>query len=220
MSVFQIFPASVNSIQEELLEDLKDKTDLLKFKRKYKDLKGHLQCEISTNITSYTSYTEQPVSFGSLVQFQHFHSKKFLTVSTEKHEVFRDKFKLELSDFATTRSCFSIDSAYKFQKQNDIFIKPEGKVFIGFYSSELDHVIYVDMINNFNEILGNLENKIALNIFPYNLDPYSEFSLFCGDFLQMVHSENNSCFIGSKNPYETSVVEPKFSKNHLNYNGI
>lgn len=215
-SIFRILPQFTYTVQEHLLEASINPD----FKDLFPKMKGVLDGEITSNLMTFSSYDQQPVTFGSQVQLQHVYSNKFLTLSLEKHEDHRDKFKIYLSDFGNNLSVFTLQSAFKYQEEGSAFIKSGSKVLVTRTIKELDKVVNVDITEDFREILGSLVNKLPLTIVLYSADQSEGFELVCGDYIQLVHSEENQCLIGEKSLYDPSVIQPFFSKEHSNSNGI
>ena len=215
-SIFRILPQSICTIQEALLQS----TQQDDFTDKYNRMKGILEGEITLNISTSISYHNQPVTFGSVVQLQHIFSKKFLTISLQKHDEHRDKQKVILSNFSNENSSFYIQSAFKYQEEGTAFIKSGAKIVIRAALKDFERFVYLDVLDDLNEIAGNVDNKLAFTIKSYSIDQSKGLYLACGDYIQLIHSEENFCLIGMKNQYEKSIIEPKFSQNHLNCNSI
>jgi hypothetical protein len=73
---------------------------------------------------------------------------------------------------------------------------------------------------DFFEVVGSLESKIAFTISLFNQENFTSNKICCGDFVQLIHSEENSCFTAVRNLYDKSIIEPKFSQNLQNGNSI
>ena len=190
------------------------------FEIQYNQHKTNLEGEISTNLSTSLSYKSQPVTFGSQIQLQHWYSKKFLTLSEEKHDKHRDKLKMYLSDFGSKNSSFCINSAFKYQEEGSAYIRHKSKVVLATELKDCEKPVFCDSLEESHEIIGSLENKLAFTIFLFNHDSNNITKICCGDFVQLIHSEENSCFTAVRNLYDRSIVEPRFSLNLKNGNSI
>lgn len=190
------------------------------FERVFNQHKANLEGEISTNINTSLSYKSQPVTFGSQVQLQHWYSKKFLAISNEKHENHRDKLKMYLTEFGGKNSLFYLNSSFRYQEEGSAYIRDNSKVELAIELKSSKKPFYCDQIEDTNEIIANLENKLAFTIKLFNPDSNNITNISCGDFIQLIYSEENSCFTAARNIYDHNIVEPKFSENLKNGNSI
>lgn len=215
-SVFRILPTCTYSTQDFLLNSVNSQDFFTKFQSRKINLEG----EISTNIITSLSYKNQPINFGSLIQLQHVYSSKFLTISYDKHKNKAEKFEIILQDFGSEMSIFCIQSAFKYQEEGTILVKTAAKIRIGIAIRDLDKMIYLNYDKSIKEIIGSIGKGIAFGIVPYNLHNVENSDVCCGEFFQIIHSEENSCMTGVKNSYDKNIVEVRFSANLQNSNGV
>lgn len=221
-AVFRVIPHKVYQVQDLLLNSLQGpkKVNRDLFTSKFNSLKAKLEGEISTNLNTSLSYKSQPVTFGSQILLQHVFSQKILTLTRDKHETHRDKYKLKLSEFGTNMSSFSINSAFKYQEEGSSYIRAGSKVVLAGELIEFEKTVFCEQLEESKEIVASLESKIAFSVSLFNQDSDDLKRIFCGNFVQLIHSEENSCFTTVRNHYDRSIIEPRFSQNLKNGNSI
>ena len=117
-------------------------------------------------------------------------------------------------------SGFCLQSAYKYQEEGSAFIRAGAKIVVGCALKELDKTVYLDITDDMRDVAGSFDNKLVFTISQYSQEQPEEHQVCCGDYLQLIHSEENACLIAERNGFDKSVVELRLTHEHSNINSI
>ena len=232
--VFRVLPQCSYSIQNNLLQSLKSP----EFKGKVLKQEESLEGEIKTNIQTYSNLKGQPLRFGSVVQFQHLWSQKFLTLfSSENAEFEKDNLKVSLSDFPSEYSNFRIEPAFKFQKRTNTYVQFEDKVILEVSVGELGKPAYLhasatNFQKTFNwsmllskensstrEVNASLDNKSVWKVC-YFSEFHTKNCLNCKDYVWLTHSEKEVCLAANSKSLQNQNLKVYFTSNLQDTNAL
>lgn len=137
-AVFKIIPQCIFPSQQEVLKVMSETNGPTAIDR-IDSLKDALDDEIKTNMHIYSSFKGMPIKYGSLVQLEHVHSHRFLTVhNRQSANIERQNIKICLEDFGSEFSHFRIEACFKCQKEGQGIVRSNDKVAFEFLIPDID----------------------------------------------------------------------------------
>ena len=139
-AIYKVHPKSNNSVQSQILkytnsikqEDFYNKINHIK------RLESNLEGEIKANNYSQNSLNGKIITYGSIVQFEHLKSHKYLTLqTTHKADSDRSNFKISFEDFPNENSHFCILPCFSYQNSGNRNIRVNDKVYLQNFISRL-----------------------------------------------------------------------------------
>ncbi|CAG9314463.1 unnamed protein product [Blepharisma stoltei] len=142
-SIFQIIPQSQYSVQHEISKNLQNFQENPN-PDKLEKLEDSLDAEIKVNSQIYKDFKGQPIKYGSIVQLQHTHSRRFLTLSSkESADLEKENFKITLGEFTSPDSHFRIEPSYKYQSEESGFVRLKDKILFEASISGISKIAYL-----------------------------------------------------------------------------
>ena len=247
---FRVLPSVSYVVQGEVLSCLRKsgKGMSTEARQRITALDENLEAELKTNINSYSKLKGEPVKFGSVVQFEHISSHKYITVNgRENAEREKDNLKISMQDFSDEHSLFKIEAVYQFQREGDGNIRFGDKVRLAVMVPELNKYAYLhcsslpyekgpfNALRNYTlskprdqdaspqaddqEINGSIESPSEWQIMLFM--PYIKENSDCvcvGDHVWLTQSEAEMCLTATLQPDGTAYVG--FTKNQYDSNGM
>ena len=208
LSVFRIIPASIYSVQTEIIDFTREtkENELFNKQEKLTKLEDSLEGEIKINMHNYNALKGKSINYESLIQLEHVQSHKFLTLENDKTaEVENKNLKVSLEDFSSEYSHFRILPGYEYQKYCDKVVQSSHKIYLeilasgirkpAFLHSSKSHFFGLFMrgvysfldsnpcVDNYLEVNISFDQKTRWVLTEFSESVYDEKYINCGDFI-------------------------------------
>jgi len=249
-AVFRVLPSVSYVVQGEVLNSVKKTSQEMRgeMRERIFALDDNLEDELMTNIQNYAKLKGEPVKFGTVVQFEHISSHKYITVSgRENAESERDSLRISLQNFSEEHSLFKIEPIYQYQREGDGNIRYGEKVHLtvmvpelakyvflhcspenpekaamlrkGFRASRVKRLSKLEAASEDLEINGSLESPSDWQVMPFMPYIKENSDLVCvGDHVWLTQSEAETCLIATLE--SDGSAEVSFTKNLYDSNGM